>query len=238
MPIHHFLISHRVKIIYKKLQQKNVAFRHVCEVGVYLPETSNVIDFIKNGVKASLVEADPVIVSRIRALFKDYNVQVYPFAVWDYTGTIKLSKASASTFVTELQASPALVNDKYVVREEDTFEVPCKVFSEVDDGSIDLLSIDIEGSEWYVLKHLVSSPKVISVETHGKVYTNPFLKEILAWMAAHRYQAWYKDSSDTVFVKEGAFEITPVEKLKLKLAGLRIRLRRARKSLLAGKIGA
>jgi FkbM family methyltransferase len=188
---------------------------------VYLPETSNIIDFIKEGVKATLVEADPDTVVKIKDYFEGYPIEVVPVAVWDSNGIIKLSKAAASTFVTQLQSSPAIVNDHYQVSEENTFEVPCRKFSEIDDGTIDLLSVDIEGGEWYVIKHLVSRPQVISIETHGKYYTNPFIKEIEAWMKKEDYVAWYKDLSDTVFIKRDLLHPDLSEKLGTRLALLK-----------------
>jgi hypothetical protein len=47
-----------------------------------------------------------------------------------------------------------------------------------------LLSVDTEGCEWYALKNLKSRPKVISLETHGKYYTNAYIKEILNGLSA------------------------------------------------------
>jgi len=211
-----------MKYIYRKLRNKDILFSHVCEVGVYLPETSNIIDFIKSGTRATLVEADPVTVEKIKAYFNGNNITLYPYAVWDRNGTIRLSKAQASTFVTELKSSPAIKNDNYQVREEDTFEVPCKVFSEMDDGTIDLLSIDIEGGEWYVLKHLLSRPKILSVETHGKYYTNPFIKEIRQWMSENNYRIWYKDGSDTVFVRSDVFRPSLQDRLETGLNELKV----------------
>ncbi len=209
------------KLIYSRLKRRQIQFKHVCEVGVYLPETSNIIDFIKEGVKATLVEADPDTVVKIKDYFEGYPIEVVPVAVWDSNGIIKLSKAAASTFVTQLQSSPAIVNDHYQVSEENTFEVPCRKFSEIDDGTIDLLSVDIEGGEWYVIKHLVSRPQVISIETHGKYYTNPFIKEIEAWMKKEDYVAWYKDLSDTVFIKRDLLHPDLSEKLGTRLALLK-----------------
>lgn len=206
------------KRIYKNLKGKNITFHHVCEVGVYLPETSNIVDFIKDGIRATLVEADPVTIEKIKVYFSDYNIELFPVAIWDYNGTIQLSKADASTFVTDLKGSPAIINDHYKVNEENTFEVPCKVFSDIDDGTIDLLSIDIEGSEWYVIKYLKSRPAIISVETHGKYYTNPFITEITAWMSRENYVIWYKDRSDTVFVREDVFLPDTKDKMVTRLS--------------------
>ncbi|TVT41246.1 FkbM family methyltransferase [Hymenobacter setariae] len=212
-----------MSLMYQKLRARGLTFTHVCEVGVYIPETSNILDFINNGVRATLVEADPDVAQKIKAAFATKNIDLHPVAVWDTNGTLKLSKAASSTFATELPTSPALENDRYHVSEATTFEVPCVQFSTIDDGTIDLLSIDIEGGEWYVLKHLVSSPKVLSIETHGKYYTNPFLTEITAWLAQHQYTLWYKDGSDSVFIKEGLFPISVFDKLATKRVELLIR---------------
>ncbi|MBJ6144041.1 FkbM family methyltransferase [Hymenobacter sp. BT559] len=212
-----------MSLMYQKLRARGLTFSHVCEVGVYIPETSNILDFINNGVRATLVEADPDVAKKIKAAFATKNIDLHPVAVWDTNGTLKLSKAASSTFATELPTSPALENDRYHVSEATTFEVPCVQFSTIDDGTIDLLSIDIEGGEWYVLKHLVSSPKVLSIETHGKYYTNPFLTEITAWLAQHNYTLWYKDGSDSVFIKEGLFPVSLFDKLATKRVELLIR---------------
>jgi FkbM family methyltransferase len=224
------------KTLHRKMAEKNIAVGHVCEVGVFLPEMSNIIDFIvTDHVKTTLVEPDPRSIAAIREYFRDYeNVTLLPYAVYDHDGELELVQRNASTFVAELPYSPALVNDNYVIRKEDTFSVSCKRFDRIDDGSIDLLSVDTEGSEWYVIKYLKSRPAVISVETHGKSYLNPFLKEITAWMTDNGYARWYMDGSDTVYYREGALRVTPVEKIGLFTKGLRVSFRRARKR--AGKI--
>ena len=204
--------------LFKRCKAKNLSFNHVCEVGVYLPETSNVLDFILEGVKTTLVEPDPKNIKAINAYFKkNTNINIFPFAVFDYNGIIELSQRESSTFVSSLQSSPALVNDSYQVNKKDNFEVECKTFDEIDDGSIDLLSVDTEGCEWYVMKYIRSRPKVISLETHGKSYINPFINEISDWFKTNHYIVWYKDKSDTVFVKEDLFRITVSESVKLRI---------------------
>ncbi|MCA6379265.1 MAG: FkbM family methyltransferase [Cytophagales bacterium] len=211
------------KKIYRKIKSRNISIDHACEVGVYLPQTSNIIDFIKEGTRASLVEADPKTVSILEDYFKKYYVTIFPVAVWSSSGTVRLSRAAASTFISELKSSPAIVNDKYKVDIDNSFEVKCVVFSEIDKGDIDLLIVDIEGGEWHVINHLTSRPKVISVETHGKYYTNPFIKEITQWMSDNQYSLWFKDASDTVFMKNELGKSSLSDQLETSLSEAKIR---------------
>ncbi|MBL7866084.1 MAG: FkbM family methyltransferase [Cyclobacteriaceae bacterium] len=220
-----------LKQIYRKTKSRNLQFSHVCEVGVYLPETSNIVDYIKEGTRATLVEADPETVLKIRDYFKNDQVTLHPVAVWDTPGTLQLSKAAASTFATDLKVSPAIVNDNYNTAAASTFTVPCKVFSEIDDGTIDLMSVDIEGGEWYVIKHMKSLPKVISVETHGKYYTNPFIGEISQWMSDRGYIVWFKDASDTVFVQQALLTPSLADKIGTSLSELKITWKKLKRAV-------
>lgn len=208
---------------------KKIKFSVVCEVGVYLPETSNVLKFIKEGVKALLVEPDEKSLSRIREVFKDDNVDVVPYAIYDYNGELELVQRDASTFAKDLPSSPALDNDNYTINNQDTFKVECKVFDEVDPGNIELLSIDTEGCEWYVIKNLVSRPKIICLETHGRFYTNPFIKEIRQWMKTNNYHAWYKTKSDTIYFRDGVLSLSFIERISLLFMELYLRLRKLKK---------
>ncbi len=220
----------KTKKIYEKLTKKGVAIRHACEVGVYMPETSNVLDFAFDGVRTTLVEPDPQSIAAIEKYFENMpNIELHKVAIYNRNGKLKLSKAESSTFATELESSPALVNDKYKKTEENTFEADCVKFSEIDDDTIDLLSIDTEGCEWYVLGDIISRPKVISVETHGKYYVNPFIEDIEKWMLINYYKVWYKDQSDTVYVKIDLFDLTLEERIDLLLTEAKIKLKRLKR---------
>jgi FkbM family methyltransferase len=224
------------KEIYNRIKSKGITIQCACEVGVYLPETSNVIDFIREGVETILVEPDPSSLAAITTYFSDRkNITLHPVAVYEHDGTITLAKAGASTFVSDLPASPALVNDRYHIDKEKNIDVPCTKFSSIDNGRIDLLSIDTEGCEWYVLKYMTSRPKVISVETHGKYYTNPFIDDIENWITSNKYHVWYKDKSDTVYFREGLMELSFLEKLQLVKTTVYLTLRKMRKHLAIGK---
>lgn len=186
----------------------------VAEVGVYLPYTSNILEFIRDGVPAMLVEADPVTVAKIRAYFAPFpGVRIHPYAVWDENGRISLYRTGASTFASDLAESPALVNDAYVPAEQDRFEVTAVRFSEIDSGGIDLLSIDIEGAEWYVLKHMRSRPLVIALETHSAQYHNPNLEKIEKWMRDNGYERWFMDHTDSVYARTDKISISRGERL-------------------------
>ena len=219
------------KKLYKKIQSRKIKLEHICEVGVFLPEMSNILDFIvKDKVRTTLVEPDPRSIAAIRNYFRDQpNVELLPYAAYDHDGTLELVQRDASTFVAELPYSPAQVNDGYQVRQEDRFTVECKRFDELDDGSIDLLSVDTEGSEWYVIKYLKSRPLVISVEMQGKSYRNPFYREIDGWMQTEGYVRWYMDKTDIVYCKKGAIDITGAERWRLSWMAAYVNVRRARK---------
>lgn len=221
-----------LKRLYRKLESKGYRPRHVAEVGVYVPESSNIFDYIEAGVRTTLVEPDPASIERIRTRFGDYsNVTLHPVAAYDFEGTLELSQREASTFVSELDASPSIVNDGYVVNESDQFTVNCTRFDTIDDGSIDLISIDTEGSEWFVIKHMSSRPDVISVETHGAAYVNPHLADIESWMDRNGYSVFFKDKSDSVYVRPDVIGLTFSDRLALVWKELAIALRRFRKRL-------
>lgn len=204
--------------LYLKCKKKNYVPTHVCEVGVYYPETSNILGFIKDGIKTTLVEPLPECIELINLYFAEYpNVKLYPFAIADKPGEIEMFLHDSSSFAASLQSSPALKNDGYDKDNGKRLVVQAKTFNEIDDGKIDLISIDAEGSEWYVLKHMISRPDVISLELKSKHYINPFINEINNWLTDNDYHKWFDDRSDSVFIRKGVFELSNIEKLKNKI---------------------
>ena len=222
--------------LFRKVAAKGFEPRHVAEVGVYRPEISNIYDYTVRGVRTTLVEPDPASIQRIETAFGERpNVTLHPVAVFDVNGEIKLAQREASTFVSQLEASPAIVNDGYVLQEADEFTVEAVTFDRIDDGTIDLLSVDTEGSEWFVLKHMTSRPKVISIETHGAGYLNPNITEIEGWMRRNGYQPFFKDKSDTVYVQPNTISLTLADRFALWLKDQALRLRRAKKRVLGSR---
>lgn len=218
------------RLLFKMTARKGFAPSHVAEVGVYLPEESNIFDFIEAGVRCTLVEPDPSSIEKIREYFgAAKNVTLHAVAVYDTNGELELVHREASTFVAELVSSPAMINDGYTLDKGDTFTVEARTFDRVDDGTIDLLSVDTEGSEWFVIKHMTSRPAVISLETHGAAYVNHYLAEITSWMRQHDYQIWYKDKTDSVFARRDRIDVTFADSLRLAFVNQYLALRRQRK---------
>lgn len=222
------------KTLFKKLASKGFKPKHVAEVGVYTPETSNIWDYIESGVRTTLVEPDPESIKKIKTRFGSHeHVTLHPVAAYDFNGTLDLVQRDASTFVSQLESSPAIVNDGYKVDDGDKFTVESVTFDRIDDGTIDLLSIDTEGSEWFVIKHMKSRPSVISIETHGAAYINPHIEQIRNWMQENGYVLYFKDNCDSVYVQPEAVAVSFSDKCRLCGRVMIITLRRIRKRALA-----
>jgi len=229
------MVERTLPEIHRRLARRGFRPSHVAEVGVWRPEVANVAGWIDEGVRATLVEPDPAAVTAILRRWGDRpGVAVHAVAVFREPGRLTLARRGPSTFVSALDVSPAIVDDRYRRRSEDLFEVEAVTFDAIDDGTIDLLCVDVEGCEWYVLERLRSRPRVLAVETHGAVYVNPHLTQILDWVRANGYVTWYVDGSDTVFVRRGAVAVTPSDRVRTGWNRLRRRLRRARKRVTVG----
>ena len=222
-------------LLCRKVKAKGFRPSHVAEIGVWHPRTSNIYQYIQDGVKATLVEPDPDSIALIKSEFVNHDkVTLYEVAVCDFNGQVELCQRESSTFVSFLSSSPALVNDDCDIEQADKFTAEARLFSEIDDGTIDLLSVDTEGSEWFVIKNMRSRPTVISLETHGGMYVNPFLDKLLEWMDDNNYELWYKDKSDSLFVLRGTISVSVIDKIGLFKSNLVISFKAGKKRL--GKI--
>lgn len=129
------------------------------------------------------------------------NVKLIHAAIADYNGTTKIYECNASTFVDGIN-SPAKVNDNYKENEKDAMIVPAITVDTIDNGKIDLLACDMEGSEYLALKHLISRPYIIILEVYGQNYVNPYKKEIDQWMIDNGYEMKYRDATDVLWIKK------------------------------------
>ncbi|MFW2332027.1 MAG: FkbM family methyltransferase [Nitrospinota bacterium] len=216
--------------LYEAVIKRGFNLQYVVEVGVWHPESSNIYRFIEDGLKTALVEPDPKSIELIKAKWGDYkNVRLYEVAIADFEGEIQLCQKGSSTFASSLTNSPALANDNCNIQELEKFMARSVKFSSIDDGNIDLISIDTEGSEWFVIKDMVSRPTIISIETHGELYINPYINQLKEWLDNQNYTLWFKDKSDSIYVLKDEIYLTFSDKMHLLFTDILLVTRRARK---------
>lgn len=161
--------------------------------------------------KTLLFEPNPKEFERVRNVYGEYpNIVIYNIGIYKYADKLKFYGLGGTTYLSEIKESPVKVIDGYAEQENQVFWANCATIDGFDDGNIDLLLIDCEGSEWFVLEKLKSRPVLISLETHspsGK-YLNPFIKEIYNWMKENNYIPFAFNESDTVFANTSVLQVT------------------------------
>ena len=212
---------------------KTLSIGHVCEVGVYVPKDSKILGLALKGLRCTFVEPEAGAFSQlVEAAGHLKNVCLVNAAIAQVEGSVTLVKAGASSFLQGIE-SPAIVNDGLTEESARTEQVRAVTFDTIDDGSIDYLRVDTEGSEWYVIENLVSRPDVIVLELFGKRYLNPHSKQLRRWLKEHDYLPVLMDRSDVVFFKKGSVNPSLSDRIRYRVRLLRVYLRLARKRLLS-----
>lgn len=174
-------------------KENDIEVNHACEVGFYRLEDSQIKGFIYAGVRCTVVD---ILQSRIAVRYKnvdwrrigiDFNKGIQTFQ-WNGASTHKCGIAS-----------PSVQNKSQKKKHRGTRIHPVTTFDKIDDGTINVLAIDIEGMEWAVLKFLVSRPVLISVEMAWKKYKNPNFKKIRKWMRDNNYKKIATYLSDEIY---------------------------------------
>lgn len=182
------------------IKKYNFQIKNVWEVGVFSIQDCHIQEFIKGDYNCVLIEPHPANFLKLKNYYNTENVKVLDYVISDYCGPVSFYDKSASSFISGIN-SPSKVNDGYKENITDSIMLQAITFDKIDTGDIDLILIDIEGAEWFVLKNMISRPKIISVETHGGKYINPYIKEIEAWMKNNNYKQEAIYATDTVFIK-------------------------------------
>jgi FkbM family methyltransferase len=220
--------------LFRRVTARGLRPAHVAEVGVGPPELSVAWPWVERGIRVTLMEPDPEAARLLReALTSRPKVRLVEVAVAEREGPVVMYHRGTTSFLATVGASPAVSEGGYQPDPGDRIEVRGVPFEHLDDGTIDVLAVDVEGAEWLVIRALRSRPAVISVETHGVRYVNPHAGKLFDWMARHGYRPWYRTFSDTVFVLPDRIRISWLDRLRDTVMGTRIRVRAVRKRLLA-----
>ncbi len=130
------------------------------------------------------------------------NVELHNVAIGDEDGRLKLYDEGTSSSL-EGVASPFAQHHKADPNAKPYFEVDVRRISHYDKGDIDILRVDTEGHEWACIKHMISRPQQIVVETYNDLgtYINPYLYEIVEWCEKNGYRRDAVQDSDFIYVR-------------------------------------
>ena len=128
------------------------------------------------------------------------NVTLISAAIGPTKGKDKFYELNASSFLRGEHA-PEKFMQGYVENDKDAYEVDVLTIKDIDNGSHDILLCDVEGAEWHCINGLISTPKLISLETHGaKGFVNKNISLILDWMMERNYKLIAEDPTDSIFI--------------------------------------
>lgn len=174
--------------------------KHLVEIGCR--GVSSLHNFIPDADRLEIIEPVPANIEAIRLNYGDEpKVQLHPVAVWHTPGTITMHNLGALSYVEGITQPPAVIGFGYQKDEALMIDVAAVTFDMIDDGTIDMLDLDMEGSEYYALARMISRPEVIIVELDS----NQFRDEIWAWMNDNNYRMFgTKDDGSCFFKKRSA----------------------------------
>jgi FkbM family methyltransferase len=181
---------------------RGMNLRRLVEVGV--GSLSQLKPFYDSGEydKITMVEVRPDIVDQAKQYYTSDKVEIINKGVADKNGELEFYIDGDTTHMAELPSTPVHFHGRKYSKEP--VKLPVVKFTEIEPFMIDLLAVDIEGGEWFVIKHMKNRPKIISLETHSSVneYRNPYIKQIKEWLEVNGYYILYVGASDTIYIKK------------------------------------
>lgn len=200
--------------------------RTICEVGVNTPRNSIVLNKHKNELeifdRVILVEPNfacmtllvDYIDDQMRNNIPDVDIQLFDCAVAENVGqrvlvhNVKFEHDQYAYLLNTNSPHKHLTKyNEFLPERMKKDAVRSITFDQIDDGYIDELYIDCEGSEWWVLKNLRSTPSKIQIEMFKEKenipnYINPYYKEIMQWMIDYDYIISNVNQPNYTFIKD------------------------------------
>ncbi len=185
------------------------SLKTIFEIGVGNPNLCRVQDMMGDeNFNLHLLEAHPTTYQHLINRYGNYsNLSIYNIAVFNKDGEIFFCDDGDSSYVDEV-ISPTKHNVPDIAKLKNKFKVPCKSMKSIDNENIDIILIDTEGSEWEIIKNMISRPQLIVLETHnhddhghGSYYT-PNLSLINEWMINNNYKLLKTDATDSWYEKQ------------------------------------
>lgn len=179
--------------------------KKIIEAGIGTTDGVQSLEFLLNGAEGILFEPHPSFYNELKTDLTPYpNIQVLNKGIYKESGVVKFYEKWACTFIDEMyDYSGAKIQDDYTKDEKDSFFCAVDTIDNYDNGDIDLLCMDCESCEWFVLEKLKSRPTVIQIETHS-FYSDykPFnIEGIEDWFKNNNYRVMATNESDSIYVR-------------------------------------
>lgn len=183
--------------------------KKIFEIGVGNPWISRCLPFRGSGVQCELFEPNPHIYNQLVGVFGSFsNFLIRNIALFDQVGEIIFCLDGDSSYVYG-QSSPTTCNasSEYIDSREKII-VKSDLLSSYDNGDVDVFLIDTEGSEWKIIKNMVSSPTLISLEVENGKYRTSDCDKIYEFLFGRGYVSIHKDScGDEYFWLESKIDL-------------------------------
>jgi len=198
-----------LKYIYDKMYTTKP--RRVAEVGVNEPDKCSLLPFIHEGVPTLLVEPLPWCVKNLRSAFEGKPVEVIEGVAGDKEGSVSLYDRGEGSWIEDVPKGAApdehkahsgmqreIFNPNYV-RTVQSYK-----WSALDSGDIDVLCVDTEGAEWFVVREMISRPALVRCEMHftHSGWQNPYTSQICQKMVDMGYVVIGEDVSDVLWARD------------------------------------
>lgn len=206
-----------LKMLETSLFPKGPPARRAAEIGLgVVPENVNCRHHYARGIPCLFVDPNPASWEAVRSRFP--KAQFVNVALCDEPKELTLRVVQGTPFFQGcgFSAGSSWVesydhpgHDVPAIREgldsvTSTLKVQGVTFDTIDPGDIDVMSLDVEGAEWSVLKHMISRPRMIFVELRWRMgWKNTFLDEILEWFRGNGYHLHGHNGVDDLWVLNG-----------------------------------
>ena len=157
------------------------ALRTICECAV--GPWSLLERFREHCGRAIFIEPDPVMSRKARANYP--WAEHFEVAIATGYGKANLRKLNGSSYVKGIPWAPAFDVCPRRAQKAGKVAVGTAPFGSLDDGEIDLMNLDCEGSEWFVLSGMRSRPRFLQIELYPN---HGHHAEISQWIEAEGYR--------------------------------------------------
>lgn len=184
--------------------------RRVAEVGVNEPDKCSLLPFINAGIPALLVEPLPWCCQNLRAAFEGKPVEVIEGVAGEKEGSVLLYDRGEGSWIDDVpQGAAPDEHHGHSAMNRETMD-PCFIrkvqsyrWRMIDPGDIDVLCVDTEGAEWFVIREMISRPALVRCEMHftHSGWINPHNPAIRQKMQEMGYVVIGEDVSDILWAK-------------------------------------